>query len=77
MQTQDLLTGVKTLPESSGQQEGILAKNPPAKINYIPILQVADQQRVLNRAGIYGKANYAITREGIPLTRRWWSLRNL
>jgi PAS domain S-box-containing protein len=67
MQTQDLLTGVKTLPESSGQQEGILAKNPPAKINYIPILQVADQQRVLNRAGIYGKANYAITREGIPL----------
>jgi PAS domain S-box-containing protein len=67
MQTQDLLAGVKTLPESSGQNEGILANKPPAKINYTPIAQVADLERVLYRTGPYGKANYAITREGIRL----------
>jgi S1-C subfamily serine protease len=54
MQTQDLLAGVKALPESSGQSAGILAKDLLPKVNYIPILQVADLERVLYRTGIYG-----------------------
>ncbi|MGD0860469.1 MAG: ATP-binding protein [Terracidiphilus sp.] len=66
-QTQDLLEEVKPLAGNSGQREGIQANNPPAKINYIPIIRVADLERVLYRTGPYGKANYVITREGIPL----------
>jgi two-component system, NtrC family, sensor kinase len=67
MQTQDLLAGVKPQPQSPAQHEGIQSKDLLPLVNYIPIGQVADLERVLYRTGIYGKANYAITREGIPL----------
>jgi PAS domain S-box-containing protein len=67
MQSQDLLGGVKPLPENPDQGAGIQAKELPQVVNYIPIARVADKERVLYRTGIYGKANYAITRQGIPL----------
>ena len=67
MQARDLLAGVKPQPESSAQDDGIQAKELLPIVNYMPIAQVADLERVLYRTGIYGKANYAITREGIPL----------
>jgi PAS domain S-box-containing protein len=66
-QTQDLLGEVKPLAENSGPREGIQAKDFLPAVSYIPIAQLADQQRVLDRAGIYGKANYAITRQGEAL----------
>jgi len=67
VRTQNLLEEVKPLAENPGEHEGIETKQLLPVTNYIPIAQVADQQRVLNRAGIYGKASYAITRQGIPL----------
>jgi len=67
MQTEDLLGGVKPQPEKPSQQGGIQGKEIPPIINYIPIARVPDLERVLDRAGIYGKANYAITREGEAL----------
>jgi PAS domain S-box-containing protein len=66
-QAEDLLGGVKPQPESQAQHKGIQGKGSLPIVNYIPIAQVADLERVLYRTGIYGKANYAITREGIPL----------
>jgi PAS domain S-box-containing protein len=66
-QTQDLLEEVKPLPENPGEHEGIQTKQLLPAANYIPIAKVADKERILYRTGIYGKANYAITREGIPL----------
>ncbi|MGA3070587.1 MAG: hypothetical protein ABSD43_10270, partial [Terracidiphilus sp.] len=67
VQTQDLLGEVKPLAENSGQHEGIEAKGLLPAVSYIPIAQVADLERVLYRTGPYGKANYAITREGEAL----------
>jgi PAS domain S-box-containing protein len=67
VQTPDLLGEVKPLAENSGQREGIDAKGLLPAVSYTSIAQVADLERVLYRTGIYGKANYAITREGIPL----------
>jgi len=67
MQTQALLDEVKPLPENPGQRESILPKELLPAVNYIPIARVADLERVLYRAGPYGKANYAITREGTQL----------
>jgi len=66
-QTQDLLEEIKPLPENPGEHEGIQTKQLLPAANYIPIAKVADKERILYRTGIYGKANYAITREGIPL----------
>ena len=66
-QTQDLLGEVKPLAENSDRREGIHGKGFLPAVSYIPIAQVADLERVLDRAGIYGKANYAITRQGEAL----------
>ena len=67
MPTEDLLGGVKPQQEKPSGQGGIQGKGIPPVVNYIPTAQLADLERVLDRAGIYGKANYAITRQGEAL----------
>jgi len=67
IQNRDLLSGVNTLGENSTQGPGIQPKELLPRANYIPIRQVADLERVLFRTEVYGKAAYAITRDGVPL----------
>src|ERR1035441_9180066 len=67
MQAQDLLGGVKPEQEKPSPRDGIQAKGLLPIVNYIAIAQVADLERILNRTGSYGKANYAITRQGEAL----------
>jgi PAS domain S-box-containing protein len=65
MQTQNLLPGEK--PARENKPAGIRSPELLPEINYIPVVHVADLERVLYRTGVYGNANYAITRDGIPL----------
>jgi PAS domain S-box-containing protein len=67
LQKQDLLTGVKALPDQPAQRTEIQPKDLLPSVSYAPIVRVADLERVLYRTQIYGKASYAITRDGIPL----------
>jgi PAS domain S-box-containing protein len=67
IQTQDLLTGVKGLAEGPGPSAEIQPKNSLSKASYAPIARVSDLERVLYRTGVYGKASYEITRDGVPL----------
>jgi PAS domain S-box-containing protein len=68
-QKTDLLGGVrvKELPKNAGQFSGIQTKNLLPIGEFSPIAKVADLQRVLQRAEIYGKTDYKITRYGTPL----------
>jgi len=66
-QAGELLPGVKTLTETPAQSPNIEPKELLPKVNYVPIVRVADLERVLYRTEVYGKAAYAITRGGIPL----------
>jgi PAS domain S-box-containing protein len=68
-QTKDLLgdVSIKQLPESTKERADIRAKALPPKIDLPHTRQLADLERVIYRTGIYGKANYQITRDGIPL----------
>jgi len=65
--TQELLNDVNPLPGGLHKRPETQRKELPPKTNYAPIGQVADLERVLYRTGVYGKAGYAITRDGIPL----------
>ena len=70
--TQDLLNDVKPLPQAQPQSSGqtdLESKPLLPKSSYTPIARLADLDRVLYRAGIYGKAGYQITRDGIRLDR--------
>jgi PAS domain S-box-containing protein len=67
MQAQDMLAGVRPLVENPGQSNGIRAKELQPAVSYTPIAQVSDLERVLYRTGPYGKADYAITRQGETL----------
>ena len=61
------LVADKVLPDSPGQRAGIQAHDLLTEVNDTPIERLADQVRELYRTGPYGKANYQITRDGIPL----------
>jgi len=61
------LVADKVLPDSPGQRAGIQAHDLLTEVNDAPIERLADQVRELYRTGPYGKANYQITRDGIPL----------
>jgi len=73
IQTQEFLPETKPLPEAKPLQEspakhaGLPSKALPPPVNYTRIHHVADLEHVLYRTGIYGKAGYALTRNGIPL----------
>ena len=57
----------KVLPNSPGQRAGIHVNDLLTGVNDTPTIRVPEKERELFRTGVYGKANYAITRGGVPL----------
>jgi two-component system NtrC family sensor kinase len=67
IQKPDLLGEPETPLESTAPLPAVKTKALPPKISYAPIEKLADLDRILYRTEIYGKASYAINRNGIPL----------
>ncbi|MGA2085394.1 MAG: histidine kinase, partial [Terracidiphilus sp.] len=67
IQTHNILTGNKVQPENLPPRVGIQAPSLAGEVNYTPTTRLADLERALDRAGVYGEAYYVITRDGIPL----------
>ena len=61
------LVAQKVLPESPGQRAGIQPSDLLTAVNDDPTTHLADLDRELYRTEVYGKANYTITRDNIPL----------
>ena len=61
------LIAEKVLPDSPGQRAGVQAGDLLTGVNDTPTVHVSDLERELYRTQVYGKANYAITRDGIRL----------
>ena len=61
------LVADKVLPDSPGQRAGIQVNDLLTAVNETPTIRVPEKERELFRTGVYGKANYAITRGGVPL----------
>ncbi|MFZ0746280.1 MAG: ATP-binding protein [Terracidiphilus sp.] len=61
------LLAEKVLPNSPGERAGIERHDLLTAVNDAPIVHLSDLERELYRSGIYGKANYAITRDGYQL----------
>ena len=57
----------KVLPNSPGQRYGIQAHDLLTAVNDTPIAHVSDLERELYHTGVWSKANYTITRDGIQL----------
>jgi two-component system NtrC family sensor kinase len=66
-ETQGGLLATKVLPDGPGQLAGIEKGDLLTAVNEIPVARVPDYERALYRTGVYVKANYSITRFGIPL----------
>jgi PAS domain S-box-containing protein len=67
MESGNGLTAEKVLPNSPGQRAGIHPQDLLTGVNESSVTRLADLERELYRTGIYGKANYSITRGGVPL----------
>jgi two-component system, NtrC family, sensor kinase len=61
------LQAEKVLPDSPGLRAGIQTHDLLTGVNDSPIVHLSDLERELYRTGVYGKANYAITRDNISL----------
>ncbi len=61
------LVAERVLPDSPGQRAGIQPNDLLTAVNDDPTTHLADLDRELYRTEVYGKANYAITRDNIPL----------
>ncbi|MDE3186333.1 MAG: PAS domain S-box protein [Acidobacteriota bacterium] len=61
------LLAEKVLPDSPGQRAGIRAHDLLTGVNDSPVVHLSDLERELYGTGVYGKANYAITRDNISL----------
>jgi len=61
------LVAERVLPNSPGQLAGIKQQDLLTAVNDTPIVRVPDLERELYKTGILFKANYEITRDGIPL----------
>ena len=61
------LIAEKVLPNSPGERAGIQANDLLTAVNDDPTLHLSDLDRELYRTEVYGKANYTITRDNIPL----------
>ncbi len=61
------LIAERVLPDSPGQRAGIEANDLLTDVNDAPTTHLSDLDRELYRTQVYGKANYAITRDGIQL----------
>jgi len=61
------LVAERVLPNSPGQRAGIQTHDLLTEVNDHRIVHLADLERQLYTTGVYTKANYQITRDGIPL----------
>jgi PAS domain S-box-containing protein len=61
------LQATKVLPNSPGERAGLHSGDLLTAVNDVPVHRLADFERELYRNGIYTKAQYAITRDGIQL----------
>jgi two-component system NtrC family sensor kinase len=61
------LQASKVIPDSPGQLAGIHKGDLLTAINEVPVSRVSDFERELYRTGAYVKAEYSITRDGVPL----------
>lgn len=61
------LVAEKVLPDSPGLRAGIRANDLLTGVNDASIVHLSDLERELYRTGVYGKADYAITRDDIAL----------
>ena len=59
------LQATKVLPNSPGERAGLHSGDLLTAVNDVPVHRLADFERELYRNGIYTKAQYAITRDGI------------
>jgi PAS domain S-box-containing protein len=66
---QNLLAGVKELPDEAEQGAESETQSLPAEIRYTPVTRAADLERALYRTGSYFKIDYRITRHGDALGR--------
>jgi PAS domain S-box-containing protein len=67
LESPNTLPGVNPLSTPSGERTGIRPKTYLPKAIYTPIKSVPDLERIKYDTGPYGKASYAITRNGIAL----------
>ena len=61
------LEATKVLPNSPGQRAGIQLHDLLTAVNDDPVVRLPDLDRELYRTGVYTKAEYSITRDGIRL----------
>ncbi|HEU5457311.1 MAG TPA: ATP-binding protein [Terracidiphilus sp.] len=61
------LLAQRVLPESPGKLAGIRDGDLLMDVNSQPVDHLSDLERELYRTGVYGKADYAIIREGVKL----------
>jgi two-component system, NtrC family, sensor kinase len=61
------LEATKVLPNSPGQRAGIQLHDLLTGVNGAAVVHLSDLDRELYRTGIYSKAEYSITRDGIQL----------
>ncbi|HZB89691.1 MAG TPA: ATP-binding protein [Terracidiphilus sp.] len=61
------LVAVKVLPGGPAAHEGIKPHDLLTAVNDTPVVHISDLERELYRTGVYIRAHYSITRQGIPL----------
>src|SRR6185437_983529 len=61
------LIAEKVLPDSPGQKSGLRSNDLLTAVNETPVHRVSDLQRRLQSTGVFGTAQYTITRDGIKL----------
>ena len=61
------LVADKVLPGSPGERAGVQLHDLLTGVNDVPVVHLSDLERELYSAGVYGKADYAITRDRIQL----------
>lgn len=61
------LLAERVLPNSPGQRYGIKANDLLTAVNGSPVAHISDLMRELYRTGVWDKAEYSITRDGIDL----------
>jgi two-component system, NtrC family, sensor kinase len=61
------LLAEKVLPNSPGERAGVQVHDLLTAVNGAPIVHLSDLERELYRTGVYVKADYTVTRDGIQL----------
>jgi two-component system NtrC family sensor kinase len=67
VESQGGLLATKVIPDGPGIRAGIHKGDLLTAVNEVPVTRTADLERELYRTGVYGKASYSITRDGIAI----------